>query len=137
LNTKTTLEHEDTMAEKVNVAKLSAAELATLSKRVDTEMKRRNSGETKRVLAKIRELAASVGMSVGDLADKSPSFRSPRRKTRATSSRTSKRPPKYANPADPSQTWAGTGRQPLWFKDALSSGKSADELRVAANTGKR
>ncbi|MCA1853024.1 MAG: H-NS histone family protein [Beggiatoa sp.] len=126
------------MAEKVNVAKLSAAELATLSKRVDTEMKRRGSGETKRVLAKIRELAASVGMSVGDLANKSPSFRSPRRKTRAaTSSRTSKRPPKYANPADPSQTWAGTGRQPLWFKDALSSGKSADELRVAANTAKR
>jgi hypothetical protein len=25
----------------------------------------------------------------------------------------------------------------LWFKDALSSGKSADELRVGANTAKR
>ncbi|MGQ0594671.1 MAG: H-NS histone family protein [Gammaproteobacteria bacterium] len=121
------------MAEKVNLTKLSVADLANLSKRLDTEMKRRNSGETKRVLAKIRELAASVGMSVGDLAN----HKSPRRTTRTTSGRMSKRPPKYANPRDPSQTWAGTGRQPLWFKDALSSGKSADELRVAANASKR
>jgi len=133
LNTRITLEHEDTMAEKVNVAKLSPTELANLSKRLDMEMKRRNSGETKRVLAKIRELAASVGMSIGDLAGP----KSPRRTTRPTSGRMSKRPPKYVNPRDSSQTWAGTGRQPLWFKDALSSGKNADELRVAANTAKR
>lgn len=121
------------MAEKVNVTKLSVAELATLSKRLDTEMKRRNSGETKRVLAKIRELAASVGMSVGDLAN----HKSPRRTTRKTTGRMSKRPPKYVNPKDSSQTWAGTGRQPLWYKDALAAGKNADELRVAANAAKR
>jgi DNA-binding protein H-NS len=133
LNIKTTLEHEDTMAEKVNVAKLSPTELASLSKRLDTEMKRRSSGDTKRVLAKIRELAASVGMSIGDLVGN----KSPRRTTRKTTGRMAKRPPKYVNPKDSSQTWAGTGRQPLWFKDALSSGKSADELRVAANTAKR
>lgn len=120
------------MAEKVNVAKLSPTELATLSKRLDTEMKRRSSGDTKRVLAKIRELAASVGMSIGDLAGN----KSPRRTTRKTTGRMAKRPPKYVNPRDSSQTWAGTGRQPLWFKDALSSGKSADELRVT-NTAKR
>jgi DNA-binding protein H-NS len=128
------LEHEVTMAEKVNLTKLSVTELTNLSKRLDTEMKRRNSGETKRVLAKIRELAASVGMSVGDLAGQKEKRR---RSTRPTTGRTSKRPPKYVNPRDPSQTWAGTGRQPLWFKDALANGKSADELRVAANSAKR
>jgi DNA-binding protein H-NS len=121
------------MAEKVNVTKLSITELTNLSKRVDTEMKRRSSGETKRVLAKIRELAASVGMSVGDLTGHKEKRRSPR----ATTGRTSKRPPKYINPKDPSQTWAGTGRQPLWFKDALANGKSADELRVAGGAAKR
>lgn len=82
------------------------------------------------MLAKIRELAASVGMSIADLAGN----KSPRRTTRKTTTgRMAKRPPKYVNPRDPSQTWAGTGRQPLWFKDALSSGKNADELRVGAN----
>ncbi len=121
------------MAEKVNLTKLSVAELANLSKRVDMEMKRRNSGEAKRVLAKIRELAASVGMSVGDLVGQ----KAGRKPARGATRRTSKRPPKYANPKDPSLTWAGTGRQPLWFKDALAAGKSADDLRVTANAAKR
>ncbi len=121
------------MAEKVNLAKLSLTELTSLSKRIETEMKRRNSGEAKRVLAKIRELAASVGMSVDEIINHKGGRRSPK----AAPRRTSKRPPKYANPKDPSQTWAGTGRQPLWFKDALAAGKSADDLRVTANTAKR
>ena len=37
---------------------------------------------------------------------------------------------KYANPANPSQTWTGKGRQPAWFKDALAAGKSADDLAL-------
>jgi DNA-binding protein H-NS len=35
---------------------------------------------------------------------------------------------KYANPADPSQTWTGRGKRPGWFKAALASGASADSL---------
>lgn len=38
--------------------------------------------------------------------------------------------PKYANPADPSQTWTGRGRQPQWIKDALAAGKSLDQLAI-------
>ncbi len=37
---------------------------------------------------------------------------------------------KYANPADPSQTWTGRGKRPNWFKDALASGASEESLRV-------
>lgn len=38
--------------------------------------------------------------------------------------------PKYANPEDPSQTWSGRGRQPQWYKDAISAGKSPEKLEV-------
>ncbi|GAA5073073.1 H-NS histone family protein [Roseibacterium beibuensis] len=38
--------------------------------------------------------------------------------------------PKYANPADASQTWTGRGRQPQWIKDALAAGKSLDDLAI-------
>ena len=31
---------------------------------------------------------------------------------------------RYRNPANPSQTWTGRGRQPAWIKDGLGSGKS-------------
>jgi DNA-binding protein H-NS len=39
-------------------------------------------------------------------------------------------PPKYRNPADPSQTWAGRGLQPRWLKAALKSGKKLDSFLI-------
>lgn len=41
--------------------------------------------------------------------------------------------PKFQNPADPSQTWAGRGRTPGWVSRHLASGKGIDELRIAAS----
>jgi DNA-binding protein H-NS len=38
--------------------------------------------------------------------------------------------PKYANPADPSQTWTGRGRQPQWVKDAMAAGRSLDDMLI-------
>ena len=37
--------------------------------------------------------------------------------------------PKYINPSDPTMTWTGRGRKPLWIEEALSQGKTMDELR--------
>jgi DNA-binding protein H-NS len=39
--------------------------------------------------------------------------------------------PKYRNPKDPSQTWAGRGLQPHWVRDALKSGKKLDSFLIA------
>jgi DNA-binding protein H-NS len=39
--------------------------------------------------------------------------------------------PKFRNPADPAQTWAGRGRTPSWVSKHLASGKGIDELRIA------
>lgn len=38
--------------------------------------------------------------------------------------------PKYFNPAAPSETWSGRGKQPRWFAAALRSGHKADDLRI-------
>lgn len=38
--------------------------------------------------------------------------------------------PKYRNPDDPSQTWSGRGRQPTWFKNAVSAGADASTFEV-------
>lgn len=42
----------------------------------------------------------------------------------------SKGAPKYANPADPSQTWTGRGRKPNWVIEALAEGRDLDELSL-------
>lgn len=37
---------------------------------------------------------------------------------------------KYADPANPDQTWTGRGRKPRWVQDALDGGKTLDDLAI-------
>ena len=43
--------------------------------------------------------------------------------------------PKYRNPADPSETWAGRGRQPRWVTEQLKSGRKLDDFRIQSGSG--
>ena len=38
--------------------------------------------------------------------------------------------PKFRNPDDPSQTWAGRGKQPRWFMTQITSGRPMNDLRI-------
>ncbi len=38
--------------------------------------------------------------------------------------------PKYQNPDDPSQTWAGRGRTPRWVNKMIEAGKSIEDLLI-------
>jgi DNA-binding protein H-NS len=38
--------------------------------------------------------------------------------------------PKYANPADASQTWTGRGKRPNWFSEQLESGRTREEMEI-------
>jgi DNA-binding protein H-NS len=40
-------------------------------------------------------------------------------------------PPKYRNPDNPTETWAGRGLKPRWFAAALKSGKKLDQFVIA------
>jgi DNA-binding protein H-NS len=40
--------------------------------------------------------------------------------------------PKYRNPANPSETWAGRGLKPRWLAAALKSGKKLEHFSIAA-----
>ena len=45
--------------------------------------------------------------------------------------------PKYRDPSDPSQTWSGRGRQPLWFAAAIKKhGVTAENLLIGAGAAK-
>ncbi|MEO0618467.1 MAG: H-NS histone family protein [Pseudomonadota bacterium] len=37
---------------------------------------------------------------------------------------------KYRNPKDPSQTWSGRGRRPLWLEAELKNGKSISSFAI-------
>jgi DNA-binding protein H-NS len=38
--------------------------------------------------------------------------------------------PKYRNPKNRSETWAGRGKQPLWLRAQLSSGKKLTDFLI-------
>ena len=70
--------------------------------------------------------AAEYGFSLDQLSDDAAK---PRKAVKGKAKKT-KVKPMYANPADPSQTWTGKGRQPNWFREAVSNGASPDSLKI-------
>ena len=41
--------------------------------------------------------------------------------------------PKFQNPAQPSETWAGRGKKPRWLTAQLNSGNRMDDFRILGN----
>ena len=39
-------------------------------------------------------------------------------------------PPKYRNPQNPEETWAGRGLRPKWLTAAIKGGKSAEDFLI-------
>ena len=72
----------------------------------------------KAVAAELEELARARGFSLSELA----SAKGSRKKSVSV--------PKYANPADKSQTWSGRGRKPRWFIDAVAAGKNPEDMAI-------
>ena len=42
--------------------------------------------------------------------------------------------PKFQNPMQLTQTWAGRGKQPRWFSEMIEAGISIDDLRIQKTT---
>jgi DNA-binding protein H-NS len=40
-------------------------------------------------------------------------------------------PPKYRNPENPTETWAGRGLKPRWLTAAIKAGKKPDDFLIA------
>jgi DNA-binding protein H-NS len=45
--------------------------------------------------------------------------------------------PKFQNPSDPSETWAGRGKQPRWLVSQLKAGKKMNEFLINRSKRKR
>ncbi|HPD91483.1 MAG: H-NS histone family protein [Rhodobacter sp.] len=97
---------------------LSLAELKQLRKDVEAAITDFTERERRKALAEVEAFARERGLSPADLASLGV------KRTRKPAA------PKYANPADPSQTWTGRGRRPHWIEAALSAGKSLDDLAI-------
>jgi DNA-binding protein H-NS len=88
-------------------------ELLALKAKVDAAVSSRIGQERKRLTASLHRLEAL------DVS----SARSPRRTKTNGHRKHVAIMPKYRNPANPSETWAGRGHRPRWLVAALKGGK--------------
>lgn len=99
--------------------KLSESEIQSLIDNAEKALKEKQSSKRKEVIAQIKELAASIGVSV----EITESDKKADRKIGKVAA-------KYRNPADASQTWTGRGLAPKWMQDLLASGRNKAEFEI-------
>ena len=98
---------------------LDLKDLKSLQSRVAKAISTFEERRKKEALAKLDETARELGFaSLAELTGTS----APRKRAVIGA--------KYANPANPSDTWSGRGRKPRWFAEALAAGKSEASLLV-------
>ena len=106
------------MTLEIDVNSLSLKELKELQTQVSRAIASYEDRKKREAVAELEEAAKRLGYSLSDLTNA------------ASSRKRGSAPPKYANPADKSQTWTGRGRKPKWMEAALKAGKSPDDLLI-------
>jgi len=121
----------------IDVNTLSVRELDQLI----NQAKKRKTTLSKRkpiavVRSKLTQLARAEGYSIAELfGTKAPASgtTSTTGKARKSTGRSSgaKVAPKYRNPANPSETWAGRGQPPRWMAAELAKGRKVEDFLIA------
>ncbi|WP_333676670.1 H-NS histone family protein [Dyella sp.] len=108
----------------IDLKNLSPKELQSLIANANAQMQEAKSSQIEEIRKKIDTLLSNAGLGLADVY--------PVRGGRA--GKVGKRgtvAPKYRNPEDPSQTWTGRGKRPLWFAAALKKrGVTAESLLI-------
>lgn len=100
----------------INLETLSLAELRDLRNKVEKAISSYEDRRRKEALAAVELAAREHGFNLAELTGAKPA------RSRIAA--------KYANPADPSQTWSGRGRKPRWIQEYLESGKPIEDLSI-------
>ena len=98
---------------------LSLKELRQLQKDVENAITDYKDREKRKALAEVEAFIREKGLNPADLSD----LLGKRGKKTVGAAR-------YANPADPSQTWTGRGRKPGWVIAHVAAGGSMDSLAI-------
>ena len=101
---------------------MSVDELWSLHELVNSVLARKIAAEKAQLDRRLQQL----GLNPSDSANKKSHARRPYPQVF----------PKYRNPAQPAETWAGRGKQPRWLTAQLRSGKKLDDFRIQPSSDK-
>ena len=104
----------------IDVKNLSADELKKLVNDAEQALRDRNKERVMELRREAEALAAELNTSVAELFGLDKPAKQAGKKL----------PPKYINPANPSQTWSGRGKRPNWLVDELNKGKKLEDFQI-------
>ena len=98
---------------------MTLSELKALQKKLAKAIENYEERQKLQALEALEAKARELGFSLSQL-------------TGTSQGKAKRRPaaPKYRHPEDAGITWTGKGRQPAWFKQAVTSGVSPDDLLI-------
>jgi DNA-binding protein H-NS len=103
----------------MDLEKLSLDELKELQSEVAVAIFNFEKKRKAETLAELEALAHAKGFSLKELLNNSNG-----KSTKKSVA------PKYADPANPENTWTGRGRKPKWLVTALESGCTAEDFAI-------
>ena len=107
----------------INLKTLSPSELESLIHTARSQLEQSRSRQVEEVRGKIEALLKSAGLTLSDVFPRVAAGRARKGKTTVA--------PKYRNPEDPTQTWTGRGKRPLWLVALLKKrGVTLDSLLI-------
>ena len=102
-----------------DLQELSINELQAVIENAEKALKLKQANERKDIIAKIKELAASINVTVEIHEHDKKSVR-----------KGGKVAVKYRHPDDPEKTWTGRGVTPKWMQALLDSGRDRSEFEI-------
>lgn len=107
---------------------LNRKELEKLLKDVKKALLNAQARDRREARKAAEKAAAEFGFSLDELSDDQKKSIKPLKAKKKTAKTKSK--PQFANPADPTQTWTGKGRQPNWYRAEVEKGTSIESMRI-------
>jgi len=98
---------------------LSENELQAVIVNAEKALKAKQAHKRKEIMNQIRELAASINVTVEIIEGEKSSAR-----------KGVKVPVKYRHPNDPSKTWTGRGVMPKWLQTFVEQGHDRSEFEI-------
>ncbi|MGR9115928.1 MAG: H-NS histone family protein [Gammaproteobacteria bacterium] len=99
--------------------KLSENELQSVIENAEKALKAKQANKRKEVIAQIKDLAASIDVTVEIIEGEKKSTR-----------KGVKVPVKYRHPDDATKTWTGRGVTPKWLQALIDAGHDRSEFEV-------
>lgn len=104
----------------IDLSKMSAEDLKHLVDSAERTLRDRHKQRVAELRREAEDLAQSLNMTVAEVFGIEKGGKQAGKKL----------PPKYINPADPSQTWSGRGKRPNWLNEALARGESLKSFEI-------